>query len=277
MNSIAFTPVTHSEMYRNDIIDSYIQHCDSYIKIIMAIDKPYFIRIGGRDILLNIGDVMLLSPGVVHSTKTLKNEDFLIVQADISVLNNSSVLNGILDSILPFFTISSENNSKIYDDLKSKIIQINSDYKEDRISAELNVYFLLFDIFVLINKDNKKDHLRLYSPEKNHYDYTNKFVEICDYINEHCTENLTLDEIAKIAGFSKYHFSRLFKQFNNITFYKYLNQTRITYAVNLLDNLETSIIDIALSSGFNSLSTFLRIFKQEKRCTPSEYRKAYIL
>jgi len=49
-------------------------------------------------------------------------------------------------------------------------------------------------------------------------EYIEKFMAVCDYINSHCTEELTLDDISAMAGFSKYHFSRLFKEFTNTSF-----------------------------------------------------------
>ena len=94
--------------------------------------------------------------------------------------------------------------------------------------------------------------------------------------DSHCTEDITLDEISKIAGFSKYHFTRLFKQFTNNTFYKYLNQKRIELALTLLADPNISVTETAMQSGFANPSTFIRVFKAEKGCTPTEFRKMFI-
>ena len=91
------------------------------------------------------------------------------------------------------------------------------------------------------------------------------------------SENLTLDDIANIAGFSKFHFTRLFKQFTNVSFYKFLNQKRIANAEKLLANPEYTITDVALNSGFSSLSSFIRMFKIIKNCTPTEFRSMYTI
>ena len=89
-------------------------------------------------------------------------------------------------------------------------------------------------------------------------------------------KDLSLDEVARIAGFSKYHFSRLFKQFTNETFYKYLNKRRIEYAERLLANSEFSVTEVALQAGFPSLSAFIRMFKLFKQCTPTEFRNMHM-
>ena len=52
----------------------------------------------------------------------------------------------------------------------------------------------------------------------------------CNYINQHYQEALSLEEVAEFSGFSKFHFTRIFKQCMNLTFYEYLNQKRISKA-----------------------------------------------
>ena len=59
-----------------------------------------------------------------------------------------------------------------------------------------------------------------------------------DYIDAHYTEDLTLDAVASYSGFSKYHFTRLFKQYANTTFYDYLSYKRIKVAEQLLTEPE---------------------------------------
>ena len=78
-----------------------------------------------------------------------------------------------------------------------------------------------------------------------------------------------------LAGFSKYHFARLFKQYTDTSFYKYLNQKRIEHAKTLLLDPQLTVIEVATQSGFSSLSAFLRMFKQLNKCTPTEFRNMY--
>ena len=128
---------------------------------------------------------------------------------------------------------------------------------------------------VLIGRHHTASSCNFNVGRQKQHDYLERFLSICEYIDAHCTEDLTLDEIAKIAGFSKYHFSRLFKQFTNNTFYKYLNQKRIELALILLADPEISVTETAMQSGFANPSTFIRVFKAEKGCTPTEFRRMF--
>ena len=55
-------------------------------------------------------------------------------------------------------------------------------------------------------------------------EHTEKFMMVCNYIHEHYTEDLCLDNIAGLAGFSKYHFSRLFKKNTGVSPLDWRNQ-----------------------------------------------------
>ena len=106
-------------------------------------------------------------------------------------------------------------------------------------------------------------------------EYIEKFNKIFEFIDNNYTEDISLETVADIAGFSKFHFSRLFKQFTDTSFYDYLNLRRIKAAENLLLDPSLPITEIALQSGFSSISTFNRVFKAFKKCTPSEFKELY--
>ena len=98
------------------------------------------------------------------------------------------------------------------------------------------------------------------------------FNRCVEYINQHYKDDLPLDYISSIAGFSKFHFTRWFKQFAGVSFYEYLTQVRIKVAESMLINSEAAITEIALESGFQSIATFNRVFKSNKKVTPTEFR-----
>ena len=94
-------------------------------------------------------------------------------------------------------------------------------------------------------------------------------MSICSYINDHCTEPLQIDELARLAGFSRYHFSRLFKQFTGLSCHEYLTGRRLAHAERLLLSPNLSVTEVAMRSGWGSLSTFNRLLREKNGCTPS--------
>lgn len=83
---------------------------------------------------------------------------------------------------------------------------------------------------------------------------------------------LKLSDVARKVGTNRTYLSRFFNQENGYTFYDYVNQLRVKHAERLLSNTNLPISLIADQSGFNSLSTFRRVFNSYYQCSPQEYR-----
>lgn len=103
-------------------------------------------------------------------------------------------------------------------------------------------------------------------------DYTKDIQKAMIYIEKNLDKHLTLNEIAKTAGMSEFHFQRIFKKQLKIGVYKYIQKRRMANASFLLLNSELRIIDIALVSGFSSQEAFSRVFKMYYQLPPRQYR-----
>lgn len=79
--------------------------------------------------------------------------------------------------------------------------------------------------------------------------------------------------MAKDLGVSKYVLSRVFSKTFHRNFNQYLNDARLGYAKQRLENISDPITTICLNSGFDSQRTFNRVFKEKYRLSPSDYRK----
>ncbi len=97
---------------------------------------------------------------------------------------------------------------------------------------------------------------------------------IGEYIENNYMKDLTLDRLAKSAGQNKYDFCKDFKSRFGKSCISYLNDIRIRKAAELLGNHDLSITDIAFSIGFRSLEHFNRLFKEQYKICPRDYRKS---
>lgn len=84
---------------------------------------------------------------------------------------------------------------------------------------------------------------------------------------------LKLSDVAQAVGSNRTYVSNYFNREVNTTFYDYVNALRIEYACELLQQSSDSLYAVAIQSGFNSLSTFHRVFSKSKSTTPAEYRE----
>ncbi|MDF2878276.1 MAG: hypothetical protein K0S30_1372, partial [Clostridia bacterium] len=101
-----------------------------------------------------------------------------------------------------------------------------------------------------------------------------KVQDVINYANHHYKEPITLSSAAALAGLGISQFSKLFKSLCGMSFTAYLNNVRISKAEEMLTNTTTSITDIALECGFNSIRNFNRTYKALRHSAPSHLRKA---
>ena len=98
---------------------------------------------------------------------------------------------------------------------------------------------------------------------------------IHEYLMSNYREEVNLKRLAELVNMAEGSLCRFFKASMGITVFEYLNRIRIEFACKLLMDLNLSILDVGLDSGFNNLSHFNRQFKRNTGVTPSEYRKKY--
>ena len=94
-----------------------------------------------------------------------------------------------------------------------------------------------------------------------------------DYIETNLHEDLTLDSIAQSAGFSKYHYHRIFQKEVGVTASEYIRYRRIANAANMLLYTDEKIVDIAFYYQFDTQESFTRAFKKYYQLPPGQYRK----
>jgi AraC-like DNA-binding protein len=101
-----------------------------------------------------------------------------------------------------------------------------------------------------------------------------EFKGVISYIQHHLDEPLSLAQLASYAGYSPYHFTRLFKERMGISPFYYISSLRMQKAKMLLLHTEFHIRDIGLEAGQQSLGTFTTQFTKRIGVTPSKFRKS---
>lgn len=92
------------------------------------------------------------------------------------------------------------------------------------------------------------------------------------FIQKNLDQEITLEDIAAEAGYSPYHFHRLFKRFTGEPVKTYLRRLRLENAAFLLKSQRAQITDLAFESGFFTPETFTRAFNKAFGVNPSEFR-----
>ncbi len=104
--------------------------------------------------------------------------------------------------------------------------------------------------------------------------YSEQINKVQDYIERHIDVPLSIELLSKVAGFSPFHFQRIFSLITGESIYAFIKRLRLEKAAYmLLTNKERSITDIALSVGFSNQSSFAKAFKLRYGMSGTAYRK----
>lgn len=104
-------------------------------------------------------------------------------------------------------------------------------------------------------------------------EYLNRINKVCDYIDSNIKEDMTLETLAGIAGFSQYHFHRIFAAMTGETLFSFIWRLKLERAAALLYSKGSmTVTDIAEEFGFSSPAVFSRMFRKRFECSPSAFR-----
>ena len=257
----------------NDTDQQYSPHWHNALEIVVPTKNDYDVCINETFYHLRPEEILIIPSGELHSMSAPTPGIRYIFLIDLMCLDGFKSFYEIRSLLLSPIYITPETYPGIHEEIFNMLRQIKDEYFAENAFCELSIYSLLLKIFVKLGNhhldvETAFPNVRSYKKKE----YIQKFNTLLDFINTHYADDLNLDAVAAMAGFSKYHFVRLFKQYTGYTFCDYITYRRIKVAEEMLDNSTLSITEVALQAGFPSISTFNRIFKQHKSCSPSEYR-----
>lgn len=103
-------------------------------------------------------------------------------------------------------------------------------------------------------------------------DLKESIVSTIDYIEENLYNKISLDDISRYTGVSKYYLHRIFKSLTGESIIEYVQSRKLTSSINELVNTNMRIIDIALNYGFDYEQSYIRAFRKNFGCTPLKIR-----
>ncbi|MBQ4225208.1 MAG: helix-turn-helix transcriptional regulator [Oscillospiraceae bacterium] len=262
-------------LYDNNKTEFYPTHWHNAVEIIMPISNPYTVYTGNEEYILKEREIIIIPPGELHTLPPQEGRR-IIFQCDNSVLGSVSALEAVKPALNVPFLITPDTDKDLYMRAKKCILDIYSEYYENSEISDVKIYMNLISILVAVREYQlEQTRLTLACAKDKMVKYSDKFRLVLKYIEQNYMQDISLDTLADIAGYSKFHFSRIFRQYNSMSYLQYINIQRTHAAEMLLLDQSIPITEVAMRSGFSSLSTFNRVFKEIKHCTPSDFQHLY--
>lgn len=253
----------------------YPLHWHNAVELVYNASGYCRIDISGTEYMLSDGDILLIPPGEIHEIRaSSKDGERDIIQFDITSLDCFGGINNIRPYMKNTVKIGKADEPELQQSIVHCILDLVNEYKKKDYAYALSLNARVFDIIVLVSR-HLAARLNVPGPGEGIKIAGLKQIDRAfEYIEKNYASEITLKDISNYVGFSEYYFSRLFKDVTGQNFLNYLNSYRARQAEKLLKHSDKPILEIALESGFNSLTTFNRTFRKIKGCSPTFYRKA---
>ena len=259
---------------------SYQTHWHSYGEILLVgPGETNIYSIGKNTYELVQDDLVIVWPMEMHSIVDADRNEALVIQFSNAFINSLFDLRRIMHMYRNLHIICVHTHPELAARLKAITFQMKDIFFSERQDREIRCCMLLMEFMLTLFEYRKE-----LSPEltdEDGYGYTNDVRRRMRAVTDYIKNNLTADALsqgamAEMAGISRDYFSRIFKNVTGMNYSKWLNMIRLERATELLAGEGRTLTEIAMLSGFQSIPSFNRVFREEKGMAPGEYRALFV-
>lgn len=251
-------------VYEHTEYEETAEHSHNALELIMPDTHGLEIFCGGERFRVGENRIIIIPAGTLHSVKAARGSR-TVIHIPAELLNENPALAELREMFTKPLVLGAEQIGAY--SFGSLVGEIRGLSESGAPLSEALVYIKLLTLLVNIAE--------LAAAPRDPSCCPDKLGLALKYVDRNYMNDITLDELANVAGYSRYHFSRLFRRFSGTTLKEYLNRRRVREAALLLTGTNLSITETAMKSGFSSLTTFNRVFRQLENCTPSEYKRRH--
>lgn len=231
--------------------------------------------INGKKYPISPGDIFVINNREPHMAVHKEMLDMTVLVFDIELLWRNK---GISQFLTPFLSRKEKfshrivgNNNLYYEQMADVFSKLSGEYQEQEKGWQISVEAMLMYLLTLIYRSYDKNQELDEEPDNFQIMYT-RISAVFDYIEANFKESIALSTLAELVSISPHYLCKCFKKITGRTIFEYIEQMRVRYSCFLLQTTQKPVMEIALESGFNTVSYYNRIFKKNVGMTPKEYR-----
>ena len=259
-------------VWYSDVPWRYEKHDHSAVEILLTLEGAVTYVLEDTVYQVRKGEVLIVPPDMLHALSMEEGSSrilFLFEPDAVMSMRDIKFLAPYFDK--PFHL---RDGSEAHVRIRELLLRARDAYEKRDLMWNTFCYSCFLRIYAALGQ-NYLSGIKPRAGEPVRNMDSEVITAVMTYINNHYMEELSLEDVAQFAGFSRYYFSRSFKKQTGYSFKDYLCQKRLQVAMDLLIRTNRSMREVALDSGFGSVATFNRVFREKKGCTPTQYRAIY--
>ena len=259
--------------YHDTALRKVATHTHDYYEFYFFLEGNVSIQIDKELYDVSYGDILIMPPGISHRP-IIHNADvpyrrfvFWISQEFCSHLLSLSPDYGYLMQLVQTQKKYLFHNDRItFHSIQSRLITLLEEMQGNRFGKAANISLCVNDLILHVNRVIYERFHPVSVKET-----TSLYENICNFIETHIEEDLSLERLAGEFFVSKYYIDHLFKENLGLSIHQYITKKRLAYCRQsiLSDN---SITKTYASYGFGDYSSFYRAFKKEYGISPKDFR-----
>ena len=197
--TVAYRPDTQICLYNNDEAEDYPPHWHTPFEIIMPTENSYRVLCGQQEYQIRESDILIIAPGTIHQLFAPEHGTRIIFQPALSQIGIRE-LELLTSRLTPAILITPESFPQIHAQVHRLMLEIRDEYFSEDPYSESAIYARFLEILVSVGRCQADLTRHSFDAKNNKQkEYMDKFLYICNYINEHFTENLTLEQTASAS------------------------------------------------------------------------------
>lgn len=250
--------------YFEGIVQKFPLHFHEYYVIGFIESGRRYLSCKNREYTVTPGDLLLFNPGDNHTCQQCDGQPMDYRSINIQREAMSSAVREITgEAYVPYFTEQVVFRSELVPLLRELHLMIMQDEKDFR---KEELFYLLLEQLIEEYADRELPAPNI-APSAG-------IQGVCDFLQQHYMDNITLNDLSRLVGLSKYYLLRSFTKQEGISPYNYLITVRINKAKKLLEQ-GVSPVETALRTGFVDQSHFSNFFKKQIGLTPRQYMRIF--
>ncbi|MGG1638316.1 helix-turn-helix domain-containing protein [Paenibacillus sp. MCAF9] len=259
-------------------LDGYTNwHYHKQVELLLILEGELDVYVDEESFHLTSGDIVLIGASELHSDRSHNLLDYIVLQFDLEPFFDQSTI--------PYMRYFSETQTPL--SKANYIFQENNTAKQQAVSYihqllhetthketgyELAVSVLVKQILLLLLRNDSRKVLI----EQDNFERI-RLKPVLDYIENHLTDRIQVEEVCKIANMSYYYFVKYFKKTIGLSFTEYVNYRKVKWAERILLTKDLSISEVGERIGMPNMAHFYKMFKKYNDCSPKQFQRKMLV